>query len=101
MMNTEDGVAKVKANGIEIEYETAGNKSDPALLLVMGPLFPDAVMWLHRRRWQRKLDSLVGDLGRASETLETYRPLSELTRALELPEEPAYEAPAVPARERG
>jgi pimeloyl-ACP methyl ester carboxylesterase len=26
----------VKANGIEIEYETAGNKSDPALLLVMG-----------------------------------------------------------------
>jgi pimeloyl-ACP methyl ester carboxylesterase len=29
-------VAKVKANGIEIEYETAGNKSDPALLLVMG-----------------------------------------------------------------
>jgi pimeloyl-ACP methyl ester carboxylesterase len=29
-------VAKVKANGIEIEYETAGNKADPALLLVMG-----------------------------------------------------------------
>ena len=29
-------MAKVKANGIEIEYETAGNKSDPALLLVMG-----------------------------------------------------------------
>lgn len=29
-------MARVKANGIEIEYETAGNKSDPALLLVMG-----------------------------------------------------------------
>jgi pimeloyl-ACP methyl ester carboxylesterase len=29
-------VARVKANGIEIEYETAGNKEDPALLLVMG-----------------------------------------------------------------
>ena len=29
-------MAKVKANGIEIEYETAGNKTDPALLLVMG-----------------------------------------------------------------
>jgi pimeloyl-ACP methyl ester carboxylesterase len=29
-------VAKVKANGIEIEYETAGDKADPALLLVMG-----------------------------------------------------------------
>jgi pimeloyl-ACP methyl ester carboxylesterase len=29
-------VARVKANGIEIEYETAGNKGDPTLLLVMG-----------------------------------------------------------------
>ena len=29
-------MARVKANGIEIEYETAGNRSDPALLLVMG-----------------------------------------------------------------
>jgi pimeloyl-ACP methyl ester carboxylesterase len=29
-------VARAKANGIEIEYETAGNKGDPALLLVMG-----------------------------------------------------------------
>jgi pimeloyl-ACP methyl ester carboxylesterase len=48
MMNTEDGVAKVKANGIEIEYETAGNKSDPALLLVMGlgaqlTIWPDSL----------------------------------------------------------
>ena len=39
--------ASVKANGIEIEYETAGNKSDPALLLVMGlgaqlTIWPDA-----------------------------------------------------------
>jgi len=25
-------VARAKANGIEVEYETAGNKSDPALL---------------------------------------------------------------------
>jgi len=29
-------VAKVKANGIEIEYETTGDKKNPALLLVMG-----------------------------------------------------------------
>ncbi len=29
-------MARAKANGIEIEYETAGNKADPALLLVMG-----------------------------------------------------------------
>jgi pimeloyl-ACP methyl ester carboxylesterase len=40
-------VTRAKANGIEIEYETAGNKSDPALLLVMGlgaqlTIWPDA-----------------------------------------------------------
>jgi pimeloyl-ACP methyl ester carboxylesterase len=40
-------VARVKANGIEIEYETAGNRTDPALLLVMGlgaqlTIWPDA-----------------------------------------------------------
>ncbi len=28
-------MAKVKANGIEIEYETAGDEGDPALLLIM------------------------------------------------------------------
>ena len=40
-------MAKVEANGIEIEYETAGSKSDPALLLIMGlggqlTIWPDA-----------------------------------------------------------
>ena len=40
-------MTRAKANGIEIEYETAGNKSDPALLLVMGlgaqlTIWPDA-----------------------------------------------------------
>jgi pimeloyl-ACP methyl ester carboxylesterase len=29
-------VSRVKANGIEIEYEATGNKDDPALLLIMG-----------------------------------------------------------------
>ncbi len=29
-------MARIKANGIEIEYETIGNERDPALLLVMG-----------------------------------------------------------------
>ena len=29
-------MTRAKANGIEIEYETAGDRSDPALLLVMG-----------------------------------------------------------------
>jgi pimeloyl-ACP methyl ester carboxylesterase len=41
-------VARVKANGIEIEYEAIGSKSDPALLLVMGlgaqlTIWPDAL----------------------------------------------------------
>ena len=41
-------MARVKANGIEIEYEATGNKADPALLLVMGlgaqlTIWPDAL----------------------------------------------------------
>lgn len=41
-------MARVKANGIEIEYETAGDKGDPALLLVMGlgaqlTIWPDSL----------------------------------------------------------
>ena len=41
-------MAKVKANGIEIEYETAGDKADPTLLLVMGlgaqlTIWPDSL----------------------------------------------------------
>lgn len=41
-------MVRAKANGIEIEYETAGNKSDPAVLLVMGlgaqlTIWPDAL----------------------------------------------------------
>jgi pimeloyl-ACP methyl ester carboxylesterase len=40
-------VARAKANGIEIEYETAGNRGDPAMLLIMGlgaqlTIWPDA-----------------------------------------------------------
>lgn len=40
-------MARIKANGIEIEYETFGKKSDPALLLIMGlgaqmTLWPEA-----------------------------------------------------------
>ena len=29
-------MARAKANGIEIEYETFGNRADPAMLLIMG-----------------------------------------------------------------
>ncbi|TAJ42656.1 MAG: alpha/beta fold hydrolase [Reyranella sp.] len=41
-------MARIKANGIEIEYETFGKKGDPALLLIMGlgaqlTLWPEAL----------------------------------------------------------
>jgi pimeloyl-ACP methyl ester carboxylesterase len=44
----EGDVARTRANGIEIEYETAGDRSDPALLLVMGlgaqlTIWPDSL----------------------------------------------------------
>jgi len=72
----------------------------PIALFVLGPLFPDAVMWLHRRRFRKKLQELLVDLHRAGEALDTYRPLSELTHALGMPAGLA-EAPPVAARERG
>ena len=88
---------------VEVPYIPIQAKWFPAVLLVLGPLFPDAVMWLHRRRWRKKLEALVADLGLAGQTLETYRPLSELTRALEAPAERNGLAEPRPlaARERG
>jgi pimeloyl-ACP methyl ester carboxylesterase len=72
---TEDRVAKVKANGIEIEYETAGNKSDPALLLVMGlgaqlTIWPDslfhglAARGFHVIRFDNRDTGLSTDFGK-------------------------------------
>jgi hypothetical protein len=63
-------------------------------------MFPEAVMWWYRWRYRKKLDALVRDLAKAGVTLDTYRPLSELTQALEMRKDLA-EAPAVPQqRER-
>jgi hypothetical protein len=87
---------------VEVPYIPIQAKWFPALLLVLGPLFPDVVMWLHRRRWRGRLEALVSDLHRASATLDTYRPLSELTHALGMPSA-VSELPEPPrkARERG
>jgi hypothetical protein len=68
---------------VEIPYIPIYEKWFPALLLVGGPFFPDAAMWWYRRRFRRKLEDLVRDLAKANQTLETYRPLSELTHSLE------------------
>ncbi|MGZ6142292.1 MAG: hypothetical protein ACXWLM_03085 [Myxococcales bacterium] len=84
---------------VEVPYIPITAKWFPAVLLVAGPMFPDVVMWWYRRRYRRRLEELVRDLDKASETLDTYRPLSELTRSLEMRADLA-EAPAVPQRER-
>jgi hypothetical protein len=54
----------------------------PALTLIAGPFFPDAALWWFRRRYQKKLNGLVADLAKAGESLETYRPLSEVQETL-------------------
>lgn len=85
---------------VEVPYIPIQAKWFPALLLVAGPLFPEAVQGWYRWRYRRKLEGLVRDLATAGETLETYRPLSELTQSLELRSDLA-EAPPVPQnRER-
>ncbi|CAN5589581.1 alpha/beta hydrolase [soil metagenome] len=69
-------MAKVKANGIEIEYETAGNKADPALLLVMGlgaqlTVWPDSLFQglakqgFHVIRFDNRDTGLSTDFGSA------------------------------------
>jgi hypothetical protein len=82
---------------VEVPYIPIEAKWFPAVLLVAGPLFPDLVVGWYRWRFRRKLEDLVKDLTRASASLETYRPLSELTQTMQMPAELA-EAP--PRRER-
>jgi hypothetical protein len=84
---------------VEIPYIPITVRWFPVVPFLLGPLFPDAVTALYRRRYRKKLDALVLDLARASDALDTYRPLSELTKSMEMPSELA-EAPAVPSRER-
>jgi hypothetical protein len=84
---------------VELPYIPVQARWFPVLPFVLGPLFPDLVTALYARRYRKKLDALVQDLARASDALDTYRPLSELTKALEMPSELA-EAPAIPSRER-
>jgi hypothetical protein len=84
---------------VELPYIPVQVRWFPVLPFLAGPLFPDLVTALYARRYRKKLDALVQDLAKASDALDTYRPLSELTKALEMPSELA-EAPAVPTRER-
>ena len=49
-------MARVKANGIEIEYDTMGSAADPAVLLVMG-------FALQMTRWPEELKRGLADAG--------------------------------------
>jgi hypothetical protein len=63
--------------------------------MLAGPFVPEVQLWWHGQRLQSRIDELITDLARASDSLETYRPLSELTQALGMREDLA-EAPAEP-----
>ena len=52
------------------------------MTLLAGPFFPGLIQGWYRWRYRRKLDELVRDLDAVSGTLETYRPLSELTESM-------------------
>ena len=85
---------------VETPYIPIYEKWFPAVLMVAGPVFPDLVMAWYRRRFRKKLETLVKDLAKASQILETYRPLSELTQSLELRPDLA-EAPATSGADDG
>ena len=69
---------------VEVPYIPIQAKWFPALLLVLGPLVPGRGDVAAPAALAQKLEALVEDLQHASETLDTYRPLSELTHALEM-----------------
>jgi hypothetical protein len=82
---------------VEVPYIPIQAKWFPALLFILGPLFPDIVLWWYRRRYHRRLEKLVADLSTASEALETYQPLSELSPS---PSLDATGGERIPMRER-
>ncbi len=67
---------------VETPYIPIYAKWFPALMLIAGPLFPDAALWWFRRRYRKKLALLIADLAKAADSLETYRPLSEVQESL-------------------
>ena len=67
---------------VEVPYIPIEAKWFPAVTLLAGPFFPELIQGWYRWRYRRKLDELVRDLDAVSGTLETYRPLSELTESM-------------------
>jgi hypothetical protein len=73
------------AAAVAIPWIPVTEKWVPWLLFVGGPFVPDAYFWWYHRRYQKKIERLLGELAQAGESLETYRPLSEVQRTLEGP----------------
>lgn len=73
---------------VAIPWIPVTEKWVPWLLFVGGPFLPDAYGWWYRRRYQKKLEGLIAELHRAAESLERYRPLSEVQRTLVGPDAP-------------
>jgi hypothetical protein len=70
------------AAAVAIPWIPVTEKWVPWLLFIGGPFVPDAYLWWYHRRHQKSLERLLGDLQRAGESMETYRPLSEVQRTL-------------------
>ena len=70
------------AAAVAIPWIPVTEKWVPWLLFVGGPFLPDAYAWWYRRRYTKKLEALIAELAQAGESLETYRPLSEVQRTL-------------------
>ncbi len=67
---------------VAIPWIPVTEKWVPWLLFVGGPFVPDAYFWWYQRRYRKKLDRLIAELQQAGESIETYRPLSEVQRTL-------------------
>ena len=70
------------AAAVAIPWIPVTEKWVPWLLFVGGPFVPDAYFWWYHRRYQKKLERLLGELARAGDSIEIYRPLSEVQRTL-------------------
>jgi hypothetical protein len=67
---------------VSIPWIPVYEKWVPWALFILGPFLPDAYLWWYRRKYEKKLEALVADLAREGETLDAYRPLSEVHEAL-------------------
>src|SRR5262249_41187024 len=82
---------------VEVPYIPIYAKWFPVVTLLAGPFLPDFVTGWYRLKYGMKVNGIVRDLGKVSQTREAYRPLSELTQSMRAD---LAEAPPVPQRER-